>query len=167
MTLFGSDFKFQEPLAMLVVVLINFGVKNQVPKVSLKIVAGDLMSLFYHEFVDIIFCEYLYILEIISNFRIDSFTIIDIELLGNSYMIECTNTQSFEEGEKCASTISVENLDLFHTLETDMKLFGYDMILFGSIFKFQEPPVILLVVLINFVVKIKYQKSLSKLLLGI
>ena len=42
-------------------------------------------------------------------------------------MIERTNTQSFEEGENCASTILVE-----HTLGYDMNLFGYDMILFGS-----------------------------------
>ena len=41
MTLFGSIFKFQEPPVMLVVVLINFGVKNQVPQVSFKIVAED------------------------------------------------------------------------------------------------------------------------------
>ena len=60
-------------------------------------------------------------LEEISDFR-DSFTLIDLELRGNSYMIECTNTQSFEEGEFCASTISVE-----HTLGYDMKLFGYDL----------------------------------------
>ena len=46
MTLFGSSFKFQEPLFMLVVVPINFGVKNQVPQVSFKIVVGDLMSVF-------------------------------------------------------------------------------------------------------------------------
>ena len=42
-------------------------------------------------------------------------------------MIECTNTQSFEEGENCAYTISME-----HTLGSDINLFGYDMILFGS-----------------------------------
>ena len=44
--------------------------------------------------------NYLDILEIISYFRSDPFTLIDLELPGNSYMIECTNTQSFEEGEK-------------------------------------------------------------------
>ena len=51
MTLFGSDitlfglvFKFQDPLDMLVAFLINFGVKNQVPQVSFKIDAVDLMS---------------------------------------------------------------------------------------------------------------------------
>ena len=37
MTLFGLNFKFQEPPIILVVVLINFGVKNQVPQVSLKL----------------------------------------------------------------------------------------------------------------------------------
>ena len=70
-------------------------------------------------------------------------------------MIECTNTQSFEEGENCASTISVE-----HTLGSDMNLFGYDMILFesdlilfGSGFKFQELSVMLVPSLINFGVK--------------
>ena len=58
MNLFGSDiilytsdlilfclgFKFQELSVMLEVALINFGVKNQVPQVSFKIVVGDLMS---------------------------------------------------------------------------------------------------------------------------
>ena len=98
-------------------------------------------------------------------------------------MIAWTNTQSFvEEGENCASTISVEHLEhLFHTIGSDMTLFGYDvtlfgssmtlfgsyMTLFGSNFNFQEPPVMLVAVLINFGVKIKYLKSLSKLLLGI
>ena len=70
-------------------------------------------------------------------------------------MIACTNTQSFvEEGENCASTISVEHLEpLFHTLGSDMTLFGSDMMLFGSNFNIQEPLVILVVVLINFGVK--------------
>ena len=54
-------------------------------------------------------------------------------------MIACIDTRSFvEEGENCASTISVEHLEhLFHTLGSDMKLFVYGIILFGSIFKFQ------------------------------
>ena len=63
MIFFGYNFKFQETLVMFVVGLINFGVKNQVPKVSFKITAGDLMSIFSHEFADIIFCESLDILE--------------------------------------------------------------------------------------------------------
>ena len=70
-------------------------------------------------------------------------------------MIACTNSQNFEEGENCASTISVD-----HTLASDMNLFGYDMILFDSylifivsIFKFQDILVMLVVVLINFGVK--------------
>ena len=92
MILFGSSFKFQEPLVILLVVLINFGVKSQVPKVCFKIVVGDLMSIFSHDFDDIIFFESLDIWEIISYFRSDPFTLIDLELPRNSYMIECTNT---------------------------------------------------------------------------
>ena len=65
MTLFGSNFKFQEPPIMLVDVLINFGVKNQVPQVSFKIAARVSMLVFSHEFSDIIFCESLDILEAI------------------------------------------------------------------------------------------------------
>ena len=85
------------------------------------------MSVFCHEFFDIIVCKYLDILEIIPGCRSDSNTRIDLELPTNSYMITCTNIQNFEEGENCASTISVEQ-----TLGYDMKLFGSDMILFGS-----------------------------------
>ena len=55
--LFGSNFKIQELRFMLVVVLINFGVKNQVPQGSFKIAVGDSMLVFSHEFDDIIFCE--------------------------------------------------------------------------------------------------------------
>ena len=89
--LFGSIFKFQELSVMLVVVLINFGVKNQVPKISFKIFVGDLMSVFSHEFDDIIFCKYLDILEIISYCRSDSNNLIDLELPTNFYMIAWIN----------------------------------------------------------------------------
>ena len=87
-------------------------------------------------------------LEIISDYRIDPFNLFDLYLPTNSYMIDCTNTQIFvEEGENCASTISVEHLEpLFHTLGSDMALFGLN-------FKFQEPQVMLVVFLINFGVK--------------
>ena len=101
MKLFGSGFKFQELSVMLVPSLINFGVKNQVPQVSFKIVARDLIS--------------------------------------------------------------------FHALRYDMNLFGYymilfgsDMLLFGSSFKFQEPPVILVAVLIIFGVKNQVPKVSSE-----
>ena len=67
------------------------------------------MSVFSHEFVDIIFCKYLDILEIISGCRSDPFTLIDLELPTNFYMIACTNIHNFEEGKNCASTISVEH----------------------------------------------------------
>ena len=66
------------------------------------------------------------VLEEISDFRSDPFTLFDLELPTNSYMIACTNTQNFvEERENCSSTISVEHLEpLFHTLVSDMTLFG-------------------------------------------
>ena len=68
-------------------------------------------------------------------------------------MIACTNTQIFvEEGENCAPAISVEHLEpLFHTHGSDMTLFGLN-------FKFQDPPFMLVVVLINFRVKNKHLK---------
>ena len=47
------------------------------------------------------------ILEIISCFRSDPFTPIDLDLRVNSYMIACTNFHNFEEGENYASTISL------------------------------------------------------------
>ena len=40
--------------------------KSQALKVSFKFVVGDSMSVFSHDFVDIIFCESLDILEAIS-----------------------------------------------------------------------------------------------------
>ena len=59
MTLFGSDTilisMFQYISLLLVAFLINFGVKNQVPKISFKNYAGDLMLVFFYEFDDIIF----------------------------------------------------------------------------------------------------------------
>ena len=73
---------------MLVAALINFGVKKQVPQVSFKIVAGDLMS--FHTF-------------------------------GFDLKLFCSN----------------------------MILFGYDLVLFGFNFKFQEPLVMLAAILIH------------------
>ena len=44
------------------------------------------------------------ILEKISYFRSDPFTLLDLDLPANSYRIACTNIQNFEERENCAST---------------------------------------------------------------
>ena len=44
MILLGSIFQVHEPSVLLVAILINFGVKKQVPQVSFKIPAGDLIS---------------------------------------------------------------------------------------------------------------------------
>ena len=85
--------------------LINFGVKNQVPQVSFKIVAGDLIS---------------------------------FQTLG-SYM----------------------KLFVYY-----MILIGCDMILFGSIFKFQEPSVMLVVGLINIGVTNQVPQFSFKLVVG-
>ena len=81
----------------------------------------------------------LNILEKMSYCRSDPFSLLYLYLLPNSYRIACTNIQNFEEGEKYASTVSVD-----HTFGSDMKLFGSymilfgsDVILFGSNFKFQ------------------------------
>ena len=70
-------------------------------------------------------------------------------------MIACTNTQNFEKGENCSSTIWME-----HTLGYDMSFIRYDMILFGSdmiliglIFQVHEPSLLLVAVLVNFSVK--------------
>ena len=83
-------------------------------------------------------------------------------------MIACKNTQSFdEEGENCASTISMEHLEpLFHTLGYDMTLFGSNMTLFGYSFKFQGPPSKLVVFLINFGVKNKVPQVSFKITVG-
>ena len=79
MILFWSDLillgsRVQDISVLLVVVLINFGVKKQVPKISFKIFVGDLMSVLSHEFDYIIFYKYFNILEIILYFRIYSNT---------------------------------------------------------------------------------------------
>ena len=65
---------------LLVAGLINFGVKNQVPKVSFIIIVGESVSIFSYKFDDIIFFGYLDILEEISYFMSDSFTLIDMQL---------------------------------------------------------------------------------------
>ena len=57
MTLFGLNFKFQDPSVMLVAGLINFGVTNQVPQVFFKFAIGDLMLVSSYEVADIVFCE--------------------------------------------------------------------------------------------------------------
>ena len=72
--LLGSIFQFQELPMFLVAGLINFGVKNQVPKVSFKITVGNLMSIFSYEFVDFIFYGSLVIFEVISHYGAQAFT---------------------------------------------------------------------------------------------
>ena len=65
MTLFGYDmilffsiFKFQEISVKLLDSLINFGVTNQVPQVSFKLVVGDLMLVSLMSFPILYFVNY-------------------------------------------------------------------------------------------------------------
>ena len=85
---------------------------------------------------------------ILDHHRIDPFTLINLELLVNSYIIACTKNQNFE-GENCASTISVEE-----SFGYDMDLFGYDlitdMIICDSVFNIKEILVLLVTGFINF-----------------
>ena len=95
MTLFGLSFKFQEPLVMLVAVLINFGVKNQVPQVSFKIVVGGSMLVFSHEFADIRFFESLDILEAISYYGAQAFSLHSPRASLPSYLITCSSPNTW------------------------------------------------------------------------
>ena len=61
MILLGSIFQVHEISVLLVAGFMNFGVTNQVPQVSFKIVAGDLISL--HSFgSDMKFLDLIYFL---------------------------------------------------------------------------------------------------------
>ena len=74
-----------------VVVIINFGVKNQVPKVSFKTAAGNSMLVFTHEFVDINFFESLDILEYISDYGSQAFALHGPRTSLPSYLITCSS----------------------------------------------------------------------------
>ena len=61
---------------MLVAILINFGVKNQAPQVSLKNSApGDSISISSHEFTHVLDSDSLDILESISDYGSQIFTL--------------------------------------------------------------------------------------------
>ena len=89
------------------------------------------------------------IMEIISYYRSDPFTLINLGLPVNSYRIACTKNQNFEEGENCASTVSVEQ-----SFGSDMNIFGYDLfsdlIICDSGYKIQEISVLLIIGFTNF-----------------
>ena len=78
-------------------------------------------------YIQISISNSLDILEIISDCRSDPFTLLELDLLANSYRIACINIQNFEKGENCASTVSMD-----HTVRSDMNFIRSDMILFGS-----------------------------------
>ena len=100
-------------------------------------------------------CNTLGILKKILDYNRDQFSTHDLYLPSNSCRIVCTKIQNFEEEENSAFTVSVD-----HTFGYDMKLIGYDMILFRSdiiflflIYKIHNLSVLLVAVLINFVKK--------------
>ena len=97
-------------------------------------------------------CNTLDILEEISDYQSEPFSPHDLDLPSNSCRIACTKIQNFEEEENCASTVSVD-----HNFGYDMKLivsdiilFVFDLILFGSIFQVHELSVLLVVSFIKF-----------------
>ena len=120
MTLFGLSFKFQEPPFMLVAILINFGVKNQVLQVSFKIVVGDLMLVFSHEFVVIGFCESLDILEAISDYGAQAFALHGPRTSLPFYLITCSSPHNTSKDED----ILYLSRQLLLTLKDDFTLYG-------------------------------------------
>ena len=79
---------------MIIAILINFGVKNQVPQVSFKIVVGDSMLVFSHEFDDIIFCESFKILEAISDYGAQKLSLHGLRSYLPFYLITCSSPHS-------------------------------------------------------------------------
>ena len=73
--IFGSDFKFQELLVLLITGFINFGVTNQALQVSFNFVVEDSMSVLSYEVADIRFCELLVIAEAISDYGAQEFSL--------------------------------------------------------------------------------------------
>ena len=95
-------------------------------------------------------CNTLDIFEKISDYKSDTITPHDLDLPVKSCRIACTKIQNFEE-ENYASIISVD-----HFFESDIKIIGYDMILFrsvliflGLIFQIHNLSVLLVAILIN------------------
>ena len=68
MIYFGSNYKIQDILVMLVLALTNSCVKNQVPQFLFKTAAGDLVLVSTYELIIFLFCEWLYIFKAISDY---------------------------------------------------------------------------------------------------
>ena len=93
LTLFGLKLEFQGLSVMLVIDLINFGVRNQAPQVSFKFTVVDsmLVSSYEFEFAEIKFCESLDILEAISNYGAQEFALHVPRPPPPSYSITCSS----------------------------------------------------------------------------
>ena len=109
---------------MLVVVLINFGVKKKVPKVYFKIVGGDSMLVFSQEFADIRFCESLDILEDISDYGYQAFSLHGPRTSLPSYLITCSSPHSTSKYG-----------DILHSLEHFLLIHGDDFSSHGLMLK--------------------------------
>ena len=83
---------------MLVHVLTNFGVKNQEPTVSFKIIVGDLMTVSSYEFFDIILCESLVIYKVISYYASQAFTLHSPMDYLPLYLITCSSPHKISKG---------------------------------------------------------------------
>ena len=122
--LIGSIFQVHEPSVLLVAILINFGVKKQVPQVSFKIVAGDLMLVSSYEFADILFFESLIISESILDYVSQEFTLHSPRAYLPIYLITCSSPhRTSKDG------------DILHSLGHLLLTLGADFTSHGLLFK--------------------------------
>ena len=98
--------------------------KNQVPQVSFKIVARDLMLVFSHEVDDIIFCESLDILEAISYYGAQAFTLHGPGTSLPFYLITCSSPHS-----------TSKDGDIMHSPGHLILTLGADFSSYGLMFK--------------------------------
>ena len=89
--IFGSGFKIQEILVLLVTGFINFGVTNQALQVSFNFVAKDSMLVLFYEISDIRFCELLVISKSISDYGSQAFSLHIPSGSLHFYLITCSS----------------------------------------------------------------------------
>ena len=136
---------------MLVYALTNFGLKNQVPQVSFKIVVGDLISFntFGYDMElfgsDLILFRY-YLILIGSIFQFHEFSVLLVAGFINFGVTNQVPQVSFK--------IAAGDLISLHSFGSDMNIFGSDLfsdlIICGSGFNIQELTILLVIGFINF-----------------
>ena len=100
------------------------GVNNQVPKVSFKIVVGDLILVFSNEFYDILYCESLVILEAISDYGSQAFSLHSPSIYLPFYLITCSSPNKTSKYG-----------DILHSLGYLLLTLGDDFTSHGLMFK--------------------------------